>query len=382
MEDLWKKLDAVQIQVSAERSPCQTDRQYAEDLALQHADGDWKRFYRAIQALERGCGYPLIGEDLVTLCKKCAEQDSQKLLNSIEKKSAMLDTVLLLRSVSRAAKQKWLTTQAVSATPVLFEILRQILAEGTGTEETRSAVADGLCALLEASEERFQSLLQEEILYRPAEIPLMTELMAQLPEKGWAALGRCVSFSDPDPRHRKFWDQCADAQDWPALFQQARPFADAWKAYIADGMEAGQFGQSLSAGTTGLLTWILREQLRAPSDYIAALDAWVSAGETAMRRWFERESQQRGALVACLSQLELLRLVGLSRQPAVQVPEALRSRARTLIVQHRFLWDNPLFRNGIQREVARLQAWLESMARESELPAETPTGRRNGPDTI
>ena len=371
MEDLWKKLDAVQIRVSAERSPYQTDRQYAKDLALQHADGDWKRFYRAIQALERGCGYPLIGEDLVTLCKNCAEQDSQKLLDSIEGKPAMLDTVLLLRSVSHEVKRKWLTTQAISATPVLFELLRQVLAEGNKTEETRTAVAGGLCALLEASEERFQSLLQEEILYRPAEVPLMTELMAQLPEKGWAALSRCISFSDSDPRHQKFWDQCADAQDWSALFQRARPFADAWNAYIMDGMKTGQFRQSLSASTTGLLTWILREQLRAPSDYIAALDAWVSAGETAMRRWFERESQQRGALVACLSQLELLRLVGLSRQPVVQLPEALRSRARALIVQHRFLWDNPLFRNGIQREVAQLQAWLESMEHERGMPTKT-----------
>lgn len=362
MDALWNALDSYHCQVSAEKSKNNTDKQYAKDLAIKQTDEDWGTFYQAIQALEMGPGFP-DDEKLIALCQKGSEQDDRRLLSVIEKKSDLFDIVMLLRCVSHEKKIEWLNSKAFCSAPALCECLRQELQQGELTETQQSAVARGLCQLLQYSSMRFQYLLNRFVIHSPKNIPIMAKLLPQLPESGWTALAACVSFAELTPDHISFWDQCGREQDWSSLYHNAIPLLNEWNAYVEQSIMTGRWGQSLYNNISNVLINILVYQLDSFPAYIETLGNAISAVEKAMLRWYERSTHQRGALFACLAQIELLHYVWINNQEdyAVPFPKDFRARLLQIILQYRFFWDETMLKDTVQKEVLQLVKWLEQV---------------------
>ncbi len=362
MDTLWKALDSFHFHLSAEKSKNNTDKQYVKDLAIKQTDKNWGTFYQAIQALERGPGYP-DNEKLIALCRRGSDQNDQRLISIIEEKPDLFDIVMFLRCVSHEKKIEWLNSKVLCNGPVLFECLRQELQHGELTEAQQSSVVCGLCQLLKYSTAQFQYLLNQFVIHFPKNIPIMAKLLPQLPESGWKALGGCVSFSELVPDHMSFWDQCGREQDWSSLYHNAIPLLDEWNTYIDQSIATGKWGQSLYNNISNVLINILVYQLDSLPAYMETLENAISAGEKAMMRWYERSIHQRGALFACLAQIELLHYVWNNNQEnyAVPFPEDLRTRSLQIILQYRFFWDEPMLKDTIQKEVLQLKEWLEQV---------------------
>ena len=359
MEDAWKVLKALHIKPSAENATRNADKKYAEDLAVKHQDEKWRAFYLAIQALESGCGY-LHSDQLSLLVEECAECNHIQLLHIIEEKEEMLGTVILLHYVDHGTKLKWLTSNDISTVPVLFECIRQELDNDVGAAEVRNALICGMCKLEESSPERFQYLLSRYLLYRPNIVSLMEGLLPRLSDKGWTALSDSISFLDTEYKHMLFWDQCGKNLDWSQIYSSAYPLIGAWDAYINQSIANGKFGESLYNSISNYLINILYHQMESFETYVDMFEKAVSDCEEAMQHWYERSVQQRDSLLACLAQIELLRIVWVYRQEtySVSFPDNLCKRVLQFLSQFRFLWDNPLAEKS-KREILQLKEWLE-----------------------
>lgn len=362
MEDKWKVLEALHIKPSAEETTCNTDKKYVEDLSVKHADNRWKDFYRAIQALERGCGY-FIPEQLKPLVHKCAEEDNLQLLQTIEKKSGMLDAVMFLLCVDREIKMEWLKTNSFAAVSTLFECLRQELNNEVATMADENAVVVGLCKLAEASPEHFQYLLRGQLLYRPKTVSLLSKLLFQLSDKGWAALSNSISFSDAEFKHISFWDECGKDLDWSQVYSRAYPLLDAWNLYVDKSVMKGQFCETLYNGLSNYLINILFYRMETFETYVDAFEKAISFAEQTMNCWYEKNVQQQGALFACMAQIELLRVVWDYRKKdyLIAFPSNLSKRTLALINQYRFIWDAPIIEEKAKGEITNLKKWLKEV---------------------
>lgn len=362
MEDAWKVLEALHIKPYAEKATRNTDKKYAEDLAAKHQDERWRTFYQAIQALESGCGYPCSNQ-LSLLVEECTERNHIQLLHIIEGKDEMLSTVMLLHYVDRGTKLKWLASNDISTVPVLFECIRQELDNDVIAVEIQNALICGMCKLGQASPERFQYLLRRYLLYRPNTTSLIEGLLPRLSDKGWAALSDSISFSDTEYKHMLFWDQCGKNLDWSQICSRAHPLIDAWDAYINQSVVKGSFGESLYNSISNYLINVLYYQMESFETYADAFEKAVSDCEQAMQRWYERSIQQRGALFACLAQIELLRIIWNYRQKdySVPFPDGLSKRVLLLLTQYRFFWDSPFLAEKAKREILQLKEWLEQV---------------------
>ncbi len=358
MDEAWAKLQTVSIRINADRSPREVDRTNANKLSNGCAGDNWEAFYEALEALERGCGYS-DHSDLTALCKTASLQDDRRLLQIIEQKAKLFDVVLFLRSVDPAIKLAWINNCSFTKAPVLFECLRQALAEAEQNEPEADAIVKGLCNLREKSSEHFRYLLSHNILYKESMIPVASKLLEHIPKEGWAVLSQCISFDDVTQNQMRFWDQCANELTWNTVYRQAEPLLEAWGAYMLQSL-SGQYRQSLYCDVSNMLITILVHKLDTFGQYLDAMEKAAHAGEVAMYRWYEHESQQFGALIACLSIIEHLRYVWLKNAVAYAkpFPEKLRFKCSTLISQWRYLWVS-CGKDGAGKEIIQLENWLK-----------------------
>lgn len=360
MENTWENLEALHFLLSIEKYNSNTEKQYAKDLSLTYSDKNWKPFYRAIQALERGCGYPSSNK-FADLYRICAEQDSHRLLQIIENKPYMFDTVMSLRHVDDNMKLSWLNAKEISSIHVLFECLRQLITSGTIKEENHPPFISGLYQLLEKSIELFQYLISNHLLYRSENITLMTKVIALLPAKGWIALSNCISFYHSEQTNFEFWNQYGQNQDWSTIYSRAYPLLDAWNTYINQSIATRKFGRSLCNCVSNFLINILCYKFDSVQAYLCEFEKIIYTAEESMNFWYEESAQQSSVLFASLSQILLFYFVWQTRKTeyAISFPDNLRYRTLSLISQYRFFWDNPLLENADHQEIWKLKRWLE-----------------------
>lgn len=359
MDEVWDKLQAVMIHISADRSPYEADRGNAKKLDEGCVEGNWKAFYEGIDALERGCGYSDYGA-LKEWCKTAGAQDDRRLLQVIEQKPKLFDMVLFLRSVEPMIKLAWIDNNLFTRAPALFECLRQSLINTEQGGSYPDTIVKGLLDLAQMSSEHFQYLLNHYILYKENIIPIASKLLECLPKNGWAILSQCVSFDDVTPNQMRFWNQCASKLTWDVVHSQAEPLLDAWGTYMVQSL-SGHYRQSLYCNVSNILINILVYKLDTVEQYLDAMERILCAGEMAMYCWYERETQQFGALIACLSVIEHLRYVWINNSVAYDkpFPKGLRSRCLALISQWRYLWIS-CGKDKTREEILQLENWLEA----------------------
>ena len=358
MEDKWKRLEQLRIKFSPEKAKSKTDRKYMEDLEAKREDGQWKNFYRAIQALEKGCGYSE-NKKVEILIKECVEQDRFRLLQIIEDKE-MFEIVMLLRYVDDEIKFMWLKGKSFSSVSVLFECLRQVMKSDISVSVNQDAIVCGLCELSELSTEHFRYFLQRFLLYRNKTVFIMEKLLGKLSINGWRILSNSISFSDVAAEKRLFWDTCGRDLDWSEICNRAYPFIDSWEMYIEECVEKGTSTGALYNALSNYLGKILLYQIKDFHDYTEKFQRAVVLSERAMLRWYGNIVQQRSAILACLAQIELLHIIWISRQEgyAESFPEDLRKRALAFMLQSRFLWDKE---KCTISEIQELKRWLENV---------------------
>jgi len=360
MDDIWAKLLSLQVKIQPERSPLNTDKKYASELMTKQENGDWKIFYQAIDALERGCGYSQYSE-IEELCQSGARQDNKRLLEIIEQKSGMIDIVILLHCTDSDVKLEWVEASAVKNPIVLFECLRPILSGNEFSSKEQSALVKGLSHLLMTSQDQFVYFLNRYLLYSNHHIPIVSKLIAQFSEKGWRLLSDVLSFDDVNPERIRFWDQCANNQNWLEIYGKAEPIIEAWKSHLDKKISDGSFGNSLYNDVSNIIVTILSIKLASIEEYMSMMEKAISVGEESMYRWYEGEGQQRGVLLASLSLVAHLRFVWMNNEEKYKnmpFPEIIRVRIICFISQWRFLWDDNLFRDTAQKEVRQLEEWM------------------------
>lgn len=362
MDDIWKALSSIHVQINPDKSRLNTDKNYAKDLMADQASGNWKKFYQAIDALEQGCGYPPFPE-LLEICKKAALQDNQRLLRIAEQKPSMLEMVYIFLCVDQVVKLAWVGSDAFSKSLALFECLRQSLCNRNEVEGKNACIiASGLCKLSVQEPEQFRYLLTHFILYQDNYITLTTELLLQLSRESWTSLSNCISFADVDFRRMSFWDRCAESQDWDAISSRAQPLVSAWSNFIQKSIVSGIFGFSLYNDVSNILITLMCYHLNTLDGFKSVLENTLDVCEKAMYRWYENEAKQRGAFLACMSQIEHLRYVWINNEKkySMPFPNELHNKILSLISEWRFLWDNPLFRDKAQKEMDQLRIWLQN----------------------
>lgn len=357
MDALWNNLQFLSVSAKENASPLATDRAYAKTLNDVRIGGDWQTFYEAIAALEHGCGFQP-SKMVKDWCKAASLQDDKRLLQIIEQKSRLFDLVFCLHNVEPDVKLAWISDGAFTSTFALFECLRQLLTEDVQNEATCDVLIKGLCGLLQLSQEHFYYLLRHYILYQNNMIALFSRLLKCLPKSGWLVLTQCVSFDSSDLGRMQFWNQAAESLNWNTVYSQAEPLLESWEAYIKQSLP-GHYRQSLFSEVSNLLVGILACKLDTPEQCLTAMEQAVCAGETAMYRWYERETQQFGALITCLSIIEHLRLVWIKNSAAYAkpFPDELRCRCLALISQWRYLWVTG-GKEQAEKEIVRLENWL------------------------
>jgi len=361
MDELWKALEFVRISTNPDASYRKTDQNYAADLQARQADGQWENFYRAIDALENGCGCQY-SKELDLLCRKGAQQDNQRLLKIVEAKPNMIEIVIMLSYVDSDIRLHWIEAAMISNVNVLFECLRKMLQQRRMTEREQNAAAQGLLQLCALSSDRFQYLLRIYVFFRNDCIPVMRAILPRLTEDGWSALGSCVSFDGIDEKRFCFWSQCVPGQDWQSIGSRAVPFLRKWYGALEVNAEKGRVFPSLYNDASNLLIDILLSRLNTPERYIQILEQVVTRTEQAMDRWYENALQQSGTLLAGFSLLAHLRLVWLNQQsPAVSLPNELCQRALRLIKRRQYLWAVH-GGAGLCGELRELERWLEEAA--------------------
>lgn len=361
MDEVWGKLQAMSIHINADQSPREADRSNAKKLSDGYVEGNWKAFYEALGALERGCGYSDY-RMLAELCRTASLQDDRHLLQVIEQKTKLFDIVLFLRSVEPITKLAWIDGNSFTKTFALFECLRQMLTDSSYSRSYLDTVVKGLLGLAQMSSEHFRYLLSHNILYRENMISITSKLLESLPENGWAVLSQCVTFDSVTPNQMKFWNQCASKLDWNIVHRRAAPLLDAWGSYMAQSF-SGHYRQSLYCDVSNMLIPILIYKLDTVKQYLYVMEQTLCTGETAMYRWYERETQQFGALIACLSIIEHLHYVWINNSAAYNepFPEKLSSSCLFLINQWRYLWVS-CGEKTIKEEINRLESWLKGVS--------------------
>lgn len=362
MSDAWEKLQTATVRIDADKSKLETDRANARKLGQDCEQGNWETFYEGLDALERGCGYSGYSE-LVALCKTAGQQNDRRLLQIIEQKTKMMDIVLFLRSVDPAIKLAWINNRLFTKMPVLFECLRQALKETGRIEPQVDIIVKGLCDLQQKTPKYFRYLLDRNIIYKENVIPLASKLLECLQEEGWTVLSQCVTFDSVTQDRMEFWDRCAGELNWDIVHRRAGPLLDAWGAYMARSLVEGHYRQSLYCDVSNLLITILIYKLGTVEQYFDAMERALCAGEMAMYRWYEREAQQFGALIACLSIIEHLRYVWMNNSAAYDepFPKKLRDRGLTIIGQWRYLWASS-GKEPIAREILQQENWLKGVS--------------------
>lgn len=183
MDEIWKALRFVHVRTNPNASQRRTDQNYARDLQITQDENRWQTFYRAIDALECGCGYhpvPMLEE----LCQKALACDEGQFLRILAEEPAMFDIVMILRYVDSGTMLRWIEAGMLSNTNVLFECLRVILRDGPLPEETQKTVAKGLLCLCDISSEHFQYILQIWVLFRNNCVGIVRVLLSRLTEEG------------------------------------------------------------------------------------------------------------------------------------------------------------------------------------------------------
>lgn len=362
MEEMWAKLVALHITINPEGSKRNSDKEYAKTLMATRENEEWHLFYQALDALERGCGYPDCSE-WETLCQNCVSQDSRRVLQIIEQKQGMLEMVILLHCVPRVDRFKWIDDALFSGTDTLFEILRQFLSEVVLENHEQVVIVAGLCQLLNLDSNRFRYLFQHYLLNNQRQISIVTKLMAGLSKEGWKAVSKSVSFNSLDSEKLAFWDQCGRQQDWKTIYCFAEPLTRAWTSFISVSIADKKFGMSLYNNLSNIIINILLFELNSYKQFFDMLNKYVCEAETAMYRWYEGECQQRGVLLACMSVVEHLRFVWINNKKIYKrsFPDNLRSRILCLMKEFRFLWDTPTLQKT-KKEMSSLQVWIETVA--------------------
>lgn len=357
MDELWEALRSVHVTTDPEASRRKTDQNYAVDLQASQAEGHWQTFYRAVGALERGCGYqPIPGLD--TLCKKAVESDAEQFLQILAEEPAMMDIVVILRCVDREAMLHWIEAEMISNVNVLYECLREIFQGGPLPEQAENTAAKGLLQLCGLSPERFQYLLQTGVLFRCDWVEVVRAMLPALTEEGWARLSACAALVGMNERHFQFWSRCADGQDWQTIGPRAEPLLRAWHDALKKATAEGTAWTSLYNEASNLLIGTLLHQIGTPGACERAMKAIIDQTEAAMYQWYESALQQRGTLLAALSQLEHLRFVWLNLGGCAPSAPLCR-RALGLIVRWRYLWDLPSAPE-VCREIDQLREWLSA----------------------
>lgn len=357
MDEIWKALCSVHIKANPNASRRRTDQNYAKDLQISQAEDRWRTFYRAIDALELGCGYQPFPE-LEALCKKALAYDEWKFLQILADEPAMMDIVVILRCVDNRTMLHWIEAGMLSNVNVLFECLRVILRDGSLPEEAQNTVAEGLLRLCDISPERFQYILRTGVLFRNGGIGIVRALVPRLTVEGWSRLSACVTFEGMDERHFRFWNACAQGQDWQAIGIRTEPILRAWNRALERSVADRAVWKSLYNEVSNLLIGILLNQVGTPGSCEQAMEQIAAQTEDDMYRWYEGALQQRSTLLAGLSQLEHLRFVWLNFEEGAPAPSAeLCQRVLNLISQWKYLWD-PSSGRGICGEIGQLEMWL------------------------
>lgn len=357
MDELWKALRSVHVRTNPDASQRRTDQNYARDLQITQAENRWRTFYRAIDALERGCGYqPFLG--LKPLCEKALACDEGQFLRILADEPAMMDIVIILRCVDSGTMLHWIEAGMLSNVNVLFECLRVILQDGALPEEMQNTAAEGLLQLCDLSPERFQYILCTRALFRNGYIGIVHAMFPRLTEEGWFRLSACVTFEEMDEKKFRFWSACAQDQDWKAIGPRADPLLRAWYGALERISADGAVWKSLYNEVSNLLIGILLNRKDTSDDCEQVMERITTQTEDAMYRWHESSLQQSSALLTGLSQLEHLRFVFLNFGEDASVPSAeLCRRILELISRWRHLWDSS-FNGRICEEVGQLEMWL------------------------
>ena len=356
MDELWRALRSVHVKTNPDASRRRTDRNYAKDLQILQAEDRWRAFYRAIDALERGCGYRPFPE-LEALCKRAIPCDERQFLQILADEPAMMDIVMILRCADSRTMLRWIETEMISNVNVLFECLREIFRSGPLPEEAQNAAAKGLLQLCALSPERFQYMLQTGPLFRDEWVGTVRAVLPHLTEAGWSGLSGCISFEGMNGRHFRFWSECALNQDWSAVGRRAEPLLQAWYKDLERAAAEGRVWESLYNEASNLLIGALLSRMDTPGDCERAMEGIIVRTEEAMFQWYERSLQQSGTLLAGLSQLEHLRFVRLNLGEDAPPSAALCRRALKLISRWRHLWFSPSDK-GICEGIGRLEEWL------------------------
>lgn len=359
MDELWKALRSIHVTTNPEASRRRTDQNYAMDLQAGQAEDRWRRFYRAVDALEQGCGYQPFPK-LDTLCKKAIACDERQFLRILAEEPSMLDIVVILLCVDRETMLHWIEAEMIFNVNVLFECLRRIFQDGPLPERAENTAARGLLRLYGFSPERFQYFLQTSVLFREDNIGVVRAMLPRLTKEGWSRLSACITFARMDDKHLSFWNDCASGQDWQTIGFRAEPLLRAWRQALEKSAAGGAAWNSLYNEASNMLIGILLHQINTPGACERAMENIAAQTETAMYRWYESSLRQKGVLLAALSQLEHLRLVWLRLGKDPLSPSAaLCLRILALVERWRYLWDVPSDQE-ICRGIERLRAWLSA----------------------
>ncbi len=356
MNDKWEKLNRMSVVISTERSVSLSDKEIGENLKLSHKENRWKTFYSAIHSLEIGCSYPLLTE-LNELCTSCADENNLRLLEAIEKKQKMLDTVMLLLSTEQEFKTKWLTEKAFKTPHTLFECLRQELMRDDSSEADITAVASGLMQLTEISSEHAIYIF-EHLRYSNITQQIMTKLFSVLSEKGWEAFAGSNIFSGVEPKKIAFWSNCVKNLDWQEISKHALPMICAWNKYINACIEKKHFSESLYNAFTDCLITIYYYTY-TPQKCLNDLERAIGRCENKMCDWYESITQQRYVFSACLSDIAVLIYSFLNYEKESDSENDafvhLKTKILHLLRQYRFLWDTDIPQSNIQKEIKKLK---------------------------
>lgn len=359
MDELWKALRSIHITTNPGASRRRTDQNYAKDLQAGQAEDCWRIFYRAINALEQGCGYqPFL--KLGELCQKAIVCDEGKFLRILGEKPSMMDIVVILLHVDREIMLHWIEAEMISNTNVLFECLRKIFQGGPLPEQAGNTAAKGLLQLCGLSPERFEYLLQTGVLFRNDYVEVVRTILPGLTEEGWSRLSACAAFVGMNGERFSFWNKYAAGQDWQAIGPRAEPLLRAWRRALEKAAAEGTAWSTLYNEVSNLLIGILLNQTGSPSICEQAMEDIIAQAGAVMYQWYESSLRQRGALLASLSRLEHLRFVWLNfKEDTPPPPAVLCQKALVLIARRRYLWDSPSNQDVCQ-EIERLSAWLNA----------------------
>jgi hypothetical protein len=357
--DKWDLLGYIEVTVDESKSTRQTDKYYATILAGKGTGQSFHEFYNALNALERGCGYPNC-EEIRKICQECITEDAARFLRIVETKNSKLTIVILLLYADLRKKIEWVNLSLFNNDFSLFETLRQLLNCSCLSKSECSIVASGLCQLVQMSKHYFQYLYERYLMCRPTQAQVMSEMFRMLPKDGWEVIGACSKFHYFDLSNALYWDECAKNQSWSALSVNAEPFIKAWLEYSNNTVNRIKSRNSLYNDYSVFIINILGTWFNSKVEVVEVLLKTLNDAEHNMLEWYESEHEQKCVLLSYLSIIEHIRRALMISHISHELvfSDSSKERILSLLEQTSHLWRRGGAFNAIESDIEKMKSWI------------------------